>query len=90
VAQKVDLDELLDVNGVADVLGLAHRTVSVYQHRYPDMPRPVLDFGSGRAKIWLKPEIERWAAEESRTRTPTGPSLEIRQTRDRCCGRVPR
>jgi glutathione-regulated potassium-efflux system ancillary protein KefG len=66
VGRRVDLEELLDANGVADLLGLAHRnTVSVYQHRYPDMPRPVLDFGNGRAKIWLKPEIERWAAEQA-------------------------
>ena len=32
--------------GVAELLGLAHHnTVSVYQHRYEDMPRPVLDLG---------------------------------------------
>ena len=61
--QRVDIDELIDANGVAELLGLAHRnTVSVYQHRYPDMPRPVLDFANGRVKIWLKPEVEHWAA----------------------------
>jgi glutathione-regulated potassium-efflux system ancillary protein KefG len=62
VGKKVDLDDLIDANGVAEILGLAHRnTVSVYQHRYADMPRPVLDFGTSRVKLWLKPEIERWA-----------------------------
>jgi len=66
VGRHVDLDDLLDANGVAEILGLAHRnTVSVYQHRYVDMPRPVLDFGNGRVKLWLRPEIESWAAEQA-------------------------
>jgi glutathione-regulated potassium-efflux system ancillary protein KefG len=66
VGRRVDTDELLDANGVADLLGLAHRnTVSVYQHRYPDMPRPVVDLSNGRTKLWLKPEIVRWAAEQA-------------------------
>jgi hypothetical protein len=62
MGRKVDVDDLLDANGVADLLGLAHRnTVSVYQHRYEDMPRPVREFGDRRMKLWLRPEIERWA-----------------------------
>jgi hypothetical protein len=66
MGRQVDLDDLLDANGVAELLGLAHRnTVSVYQHRYSDMPRPVLDFGNTRVKLWLRPELERWAAEQA-------------------------
>jgi hypothetical protein len=66
VGRRIDIDQLLDANGVAEILGLAHRnTVSVYQHRYPDMPRPVIDFGNGRTKIWLKPEIEQWASAQA-------------------------
>ena len=58
---RVDTDDLIDARGVAELLGLAHRnTVSVYQRRYPDMPRPVVDLGSGRARLWLRSEIERW------------------------------
>jgi predicted DNA-binding transcriptional regulator AlpA len=65
VPQKVAIEDLIDAQGVAEVLGVAHRnTVSVYQHRYDDMPRPVLDLGEGRVKLWLRPEIERWAAEQ--------------------------
>ena len=64
VGRKVDVDELMDANAAADLLGLAHRnTVSVYQHRYDDMPRPVLDLGNGRVKLWLRSELERWAAQ---------------------------
>ena len=66
VGQRVDIDDLIDANGVAELLGLAHRnTVSVYQHRYPDMPRPVLNLGNGRVKVWLKPDVEHWAAKQA-------------------------
>jgi glutathione-regulated potassium-efflux system ancillary protein KefG len=30
--------------------------------KYEDMPRPVIDLGQGRVKLWLRPQIERWAA----------------------------
>jgi glutathione-regulated potassium-efflux system ancillary protein KefG len=79
MGRQVDVDDLLDANGVAELLGLAHRnTVSVYQHRYDDMPRPVRDFGDRRAKLWLRPEIEEWAARqlaEGRTRRKRRPGL---------------
>jgi predicted DNA-binding transcriptional regulator AlpA len=72
MGRKVDVDDLLDANGVAELLSLAHRnTVSVYQHRYEDMPRPVREFGDRRTKLWLRSEIEEWAAHqvaEGRTR----------------------
>ncbi len=77
MTRQVALEELLDAHAVADLLGLAHRnTVSVYQHRYDDMPRPVLDLGEGRVKLWLRPEIERWAASQAakgRTRRKPSP-----------------
>jgi glutathione-regulated potassium-efflux system ancillary protein KefG len=67
----VPTEELLDAQGVADILRLAHRnTVSQYQQRYEDMPKPVIDLGKGRVKLWLRPEIEEWAAQQaSRGRT---------------------
>lgn len=59
--RKVDIDELIDAQGVADLLGLAQRnTVSLYQRRYTDMPRPVIDLGQGRCKMWLRQEIVKW------------------------------
>ena len=61
MARNVDVADLLDATEVAELLGLAHRnTVSVYQRRYPDMPRPVVERGGGRTKLWLRSEIERW------------------------------
>lgn len=60
---SVDTEDLIDARGVAEILGLAQRnTVSLYQRRYPDMPRPVVDLGRARTKLWLRPEIENWAA----------------------------
>lgn len=62
MGRKVDVDDLIDTHTVAAILGLAHRnTVSEYQSRYDDMPRPVVDLGGGRSKLWLRPEVERWA-----------------------------
>ena len=57
----VDTGDLIDASGVAELLGLAQRnTVSLYQRRYPDMPRPVVDLGRGRCKLWLRSDIEKW------------------------------
>ena len=79
MAPQVATEDLIDAQGVADVLGLSHRnTVSQYQRRYADMPRPVLDLGQGRVKLWLRPEMEEWASAlkaDGRTR---------RKTRDGC------
>ena len=61
MGRKVDTDELIDAQGVADMLGLAQRnTVSLYQKRYPDMPRPVVDLGRGRCKMWVLEEVLEW------------------------------
>ena len=72
MSPKVATEDLLDAQGVADLLGLSHRnTVSQYQRRYGNMPRPVLDLGQGRVKLRLRQEIEEWAARqaaEGRTR----------------------
>jgi hypothetical protein len=62
VAKSVSTDDLVDAQAVAEILGLAQRTsVSVYQARYADMPRPVVDMGRGRCKLWLRTEIVEWA-----------------------------
>ena len=62
MSPRVATEDLLDAQGVADVLGLSHRnTVFQYQRTYDDMPRPVIDLGEGRVKLWLRPQVERWA-----------------------------
>lgn len=64
MGRKVDVDDLIDTQDVARILGLAHRnTVSEYQGKYLDMPRPVIDLGRGRSKLWLRAEVEHWRAQ---------------------------
>ena len=61
MGRRVDLDDLIDAVEVARILGLAKTTsVYVYLARYPDMPRPVVDRGPYRAKLWLRSEIQAW------------------------------
>jgi predicted DNA-binding transcriptional regulator AlpA len=63
----VDIDDLLDARGVADLLGLKHsNSVSTYSKRYGDFPRPVVNLGRGRTLLWLRPEIEAWGRETGR------------------------
>ncbi len=57
----VNTDDLADAREVAALLGLSHpNSVSLYQRRYPDMPRPVVDLGRGRPRLWLRPDIDAW------------------------------
>jgi glutathione-regulated potassium-efflux system ancillary protein KefG len=57
----VRTEDLLDAHALAGLLGLAHaNSVHTYQRRYPDMPRPVLDLGRGRPRLWLRPQMESW------------------------------
>jgi predicted DNA-binding transcriptional regulator AlpA len=65
--RRLDRDDLADAQAVAQMLGLAQRnTVSLYQRRYSDMPRPVIDLGRGRCKMWLRSEIRDWALRAGR------------------------
>lgn len=76
MAPRVDTDDLIDAYEVAEILGLSHRnSVSLYQRRYGDMPRPVVERGGGRTKLWLRSELERWAAvRKARPHGSTGKS----------------
>lgn len=63
----VRTEDLVDARAIAEMLGLSHpNSVSTYQHRYADMPRPVVDLGPGRPRLWLRPEIEAWAERTGR------------------------
>jgi glutathione-regulated potassium-efflux system ancillary protein KefG len=68
VSPRVRTEDLVDARWIAEFLGLSHpNSVSTYQKRYADMPRPVVDLGRGRCRLWIRAEIERWARSESRT-----------------------
>jgi len=63
MAPRINSEDLIDSQIVADLLGLAHRnSVTTYLRRYPDMPRPVVELGEGRVRLWLRSEIVAWQA----------------------------
>jgi predicted DNA-binding transcriptional regulator AlpA len=63
----VHTSQLIDARAVAELLGLAHaNSVSLYQRRYSDMPRPVVDLGSGRPRLWLRLDVKRWVRGRNR------------------------
>jgi len=58
------VDDLADAKELANLLGLSHaNSFHTYVRRSDDMPKPVVDKGKGRSRLWLRSEIERWAAE---------------------------
>lgn len=62
MAPRVNTEDLIDATEVARILGLSHRnTVSTYLKRYPGMPRPAIDLGPQRPRLWIRKEIEAWA-----------------------------
>ncbi|MGI8757544.1 MAG: helix-turn-helix transcriptional regulator [Acidimicrobiales bacterium] len=59
---KVDSQDLLDSNDVAEILGLSSSTaVSTYRRRYPDFPEPLVVKGSGKCVLWERLAVETWA-----------------------------
>lgn len=57
----VNTNDLIDAQVVAALLNLTHaNSVSTYLRRYPDMPRPILDLGVGRPRLWLRSQVTRW------------------------------
>jgi glutathione-regulated potassium-efflux system ancillary protein KefG len=73
VPKTVEVADLIDAQGVATMLGLSQRnTVSRYQRRYPDMPRPVIDLGPGRPRLWLRSQVIDWMREQGRPTESAG------------------
>lgn len=61
LAFAADGDDVIEARVVAEILGLSHpNSVSIYQRRYTDMPRPVIDVGQSRCKLWLRSGVEAW------------------------------
>lgn len=72
MSPEIRTEDLIDASGIAGLLGLAHRnTVSVYQKRYPDMPRPVINLAGGRTRLWVRSEVLDWAQKVGRSIEPS-------------------
>ncbi len=75
----VNTDDLADARELALLLGLSHpNSISLYQRRYPEMPRPVVDLGRGRPRLWLRPAVEEWARTRRARNGSGGTPLEPR------------
>lgn len=58
-------DDLIDSEGVAAIIGLSNRNgVSVYRTRHADFPAPFIE--RGRCVLWLRADVEGWAASRDR------------------------
>lgn len=56
-------EDLIDSHEVAELLGLnSHRSVSTYRARHADFPSPVIEKGGNRCLLWLRADVEAWAA----------------------------
>jgi predicted DNA-binding transcriptional regulator AlpA len=65
----VRTEQLIDAQEVARLVGLSRRnTVSQYLNKYANMPRPVIDLGPSRPRLWLRPEIEEWVQQRQPVR----------------------
>lgn len=63
MGRMIDSDDVIDAREVAEIVGLSHpNTVAQYQKRYSDMPRPIIDMGQGRCKLWLRSDVLAWNA----------------------------
>lgn len=63
ITPLLDTEGLIDSSEVTEILGLSScNSVSIYQWRYADMPRPAVERGPGRTKSWLRAEVNAWAA----------------------------
>jgi glutathione-regulated potassium-efflux system ancillary protein KefG len=70
MAPRINSEDLIDSQIVAELLGLSHRnSVTTYLRRYADMPRPVVELGEGRVRLWLRSDILAWR--ETRLTKPT-------------------
>lgn len=66
MSPKVNTEDLVDANEVAEILGLSHRnSVSTYLRRYADFPRPIVERSEGRTRLWLRQEVVAWARRRS-------------------------
>lgn len=63
----VDVADLIDSVAAAEILGVGSRNaIAVYRKRYDTFPKPVVDLGHGRPMLWLRSDIEAWAATRRR------------------------
>jgi hypothetical protein len=65
VGRKIDVDDLVGAEEIAERLGIAHvETVHAWRRRHPEFPPPVKQLR--RAMIWSWPDVKAWAKRTGR------------------------
>ena len=79
MGKRVDIDQLIDAEGIRELLGYARRNdVSTYRHRHADFPAPALNtqpwtwWRRSSPILWLKSDILKWAAKHPHKPTLSG------------------
>jgi len=63
VSELIDPHDLIDAREAAAMLGYAHaETFHALVRRRSDVPRPVIDKGKGRSRLWSRTELIGWQA----------------------------
>lgn len=65
---KVNLEDLVGTIELAQAFDVEPNTVTTWAKRHADFPEPVRRLGSGR--LWLLPEVEKWAQNRKGGRAP--------------------
>ncbi|HYI62263.1 MAG TPA: hypothetical protein VEW93_10725 [Acidimicrobiales bacterium] len=67
MGRKIDADDLVLAQDIADRVDLAHyQQVHSWRTRHPDFPAPVREWG--RIRIWYWPDVEAWLRSTGRLR----------------------
>jgi hypothetical protein len=65
VARKVDVNDLVGADEIADRLDVsARQVVHTWRRRHPDFPQPVAKLRQGY--IWAWPDVQAWARKTGR------------------------
>ena len=64
--RKVNVDNLVGAQEIADLLGVARpQVIHEWRRRHPDFPAPVAQLGGAGKRsafhVWNWPDVERWA-----------------------------
>ena len=70
MGRRVDVDNLLGAQEIADLLGVDRSAVHKWRERHPDFPAPVARLGGVSKRqaflVWNRPDIEAWARKTGR------------------------
>lgn len=80
VGRKIDVDELVGAQEIADLLDVARpQVIHAWRRRHEDFPQPVQTLSMGH--LWHWPEVKAWAVKTGRLSKDGTPMRPPRSTR---------